>query len=147
MTSGPTPSLERRPADRLLEFMVSLAHGGELNLLDDVEVLAGLLPSPQHRELAKEVRSLLETYVYEQSLEYIEASTGKSGAYRAYLSKQEDQPLRRQDRAKQFRAAVRDLMDSDRILQFLPPTANCDIADLRSRLEMLNVRDSGSDVS
>ena len=144
MTSGPSP--KRQPANHLLELLTSLAHGGQLHLLDDVEVLERLLLSPPERELAKSVRSLLETHVYEQSLEYIEASTGKSDAYRAYLSKQEGQPLRRQERARQFWAAVRDIMESDRILQFLPPGANGNIADLRSRLAVLNTGDVGSAV-
>jgi hypothetical protein len=139
MTPDSIGTAPYKTSDRVLDLLLSLAHGADLDLLDDRKVLAKLLPSPEQQEVATKIRLLLETYVYEQSLEFYEAASGKSAAYRAYLLKQAAQPLRRQENSNRFRDALRDLLESDRIFQLLPKEANPDVVEVRRQLNMLNL--------
>lgn len=125
-------------SDRVLDLVLSLAHGADLELLDDPEFLAKLLPSSEQQKAAVNIRHLLECYVYEQSIEFSEAASGKSASYRTYLLKQSAQPLRRQQNSKRFRDALRDVLESDRVFQLLPNDVYPDIVELRRRLSMLN---------
>ncbi|KQO16359.1 hypothetical protein ASF11_09235 [Acidovorax sp. Leaf76] len=139
MTSGSIDTAHCKTSDRVLELLLSLDHGADLDLLDDREVLAKLLASPEQQEVAAKIRLLLEAYVYEQSLEFNEAASGKSAVYKAYLTKQAAQPLRRNENSKRFRDALRDLLESDRIFQLLPNEANPDVVEVRRQLNMLNL--------
>lgn len=128
-----------KASDRVLDLLLSLAHGGDLELLNDREILAKLLPSPGQQEVAVQIRALLEAYVYERSIEFNEAAIGKSAVYRAYLLKQADQPLRRQENSRRFRAALRDLIESDQIFQFLPIEAKSAVLNVRRQLQVLDL--------
>lgn len=139
MTLGSIATAPYKTSDRVLDLLLSLAHGADLDLLDDRKVLAKLLPSPEQQEVAAKIRLLLETYVYEQSLEFDEAARGKSAAYRAYLLKQAAQPLRRQENSNRFRDALRDLLESDRIFRLLPNEVRPDVVEVRRQLNMLNL--------
>ncbi|CAN7564043.1 hypothetical protein [Acidovorax sp. LjRoot117] len=139
MTSGSIGTAPYKTSDRVLDLLLSLVHGGDLDLLDNPEYLPKLLPTPEQQKAAAKIRLLLDAYVYEQSLEFSEAASGKSAAYRAYLLKQAAQPLRRQENFRRFRDALRDILESDRVFQLLPMEANRHVVELRQQLSMLNL--------
>jgi hypothetical protein len=121
----------RTSRSQLVSAVLTLAHGGEL------EVLPKLVKREQ-LEVAQELGALVQNFDYLESLAFAEAVRGKSPQVVAALQRKFSEPVKRTELQEEFYEQVRHMLDGGQVERYLPESASAKVDSIRRKLEALN---------
>jgi hypothetical protein len=131
------------PSQTLIHLVLALAKTADLDLLEDTK----LLSSVQKQAAAAVLTDMLRGYDYLASQQFEAMSANKSAAVVDAMRRRLSAPEKRSEKLTELYDAVRELMNSNRIFDFLPKSSEATVTSLRNALSALDDQCTRHDLS
>ena len=119
------------PAQRIVQLVLTLAKGGDLELLPS-------LVSGDALTVAQDLARLVEDFEYLRSAEFADLAQARSVAYVGALRRKYSEPTQVAEKREAFYAAIRGLLAHSDIERHLPPGSELVVQGLRAKLKALH---------